>query len=371
MKVLLNAPEPENPGGVAYYYRCVRPHLPADVEYFVIGARARDAGSLRNWLRMFRDYGDFIAKLRAKKYDVVHLNPSFVPKAIVRDALFLLIAKAFRTKVIVFWRGWNESFARVVGKYLRRLFRLIYSKADAFIVLSSDFEARLAEMGIRKPIFRETTVVADEVIARIDVRSVMAKRKERGGDFHILFLSRIEESKGIYIALDTLRLLRERNLPVMMTVAGDGGEAARAQRYAERNRIEAVEFPGYLNGDAKHMAFSRADMYFFPTCHGEGMPNSLLEAMAYGLPVVARSVGGIRDLLVDGKMGFLTESLSCAVFADLIEALIKDSAMRDKMGGDNHRFVVERCMASSVAKRLQSVYSTVLSGNISSIGSVN
>jgi len=220
-------------------------------------------------------------------------------------------------------------------------------------------------MGIRKPIFRETTVVADEVIARIDARSVMAKRKERRGDFRILFLSRIEKSKGIYIALDTLRLLRKRNLPVTMTIAGAGGEAASAQRYAERNRIEAVEFPGYLNGDAKHIAFSRADMYFFPTFHGEGMPNSLLEAMAYGLPVVARSVGGIRDLLVDGKMGFLTESLSCAVFADLIGTLIKDSALRDEMGRRNHSFIVERCLASSVAKRLQSVYSAVLSGNIS------
>ena len=358
MRVLLNTPELANPGGVAYYYRCVRPHLAKDVEYFVIGAR-RCETSLRNGLRIFRDYVYFIAKLKAGNYDVVHLNPSFVAKAILRDALFLLIAKAFRTKVIVFMRGWNEVFARFVQKYLGRLFRLVYSKADVFIVLSADFEDELIEMGIRKPIIRETTVVADEVIARIDAQSVITRRKEEKGDFHILFLSRIEKSKGIYIALDTLRLLREKDLPVTMAVAGDGREVDRARRYAERNRIETVEFLGYLNSGAKHIAFCRADMYFFPTFHGEGMPNSLLEAMAYGLPVIARPVGGIKDFFEDGKMGFLTDSLSCAVFAELIESLIENRALREEMGRRNHSYVVERCMASSVAKRLQSIYSMV------------
>lgn len=361
MKVLLNTPELDNPGGVAYYYRCIRPHLTADIEYFAIGARAHDAGSLRNVRRLLRDYVDFYTKLRQKTYDIVHLNPSLVPKAIVRDALFLLIAKAFRKKVIVFIRGWDLAFEQLVRQYFGFLFRFVYAKADAFIVLSSDFEAKLIEMGFSNPIFRETTVVADTVLALIDAKSLIAQRRERHGDFHILYLSRIEKSKGVYLALDTLRLLRERYPRITMTIAGDGGEVARTRDYAERNRIEAVEFAGYLDNDSKRIAFSRADMYFLPTFHGEGMPNSLLEAMAYGLPIVTRPVGGTRDFFEDGKMGFLTESLSCSVFADLIERLILDSALCYEIGRRNHSFVVENCMASRVATRLQAIYTTVLS----------
>ena len=366
MKVLLNAPERVDPGGVAYYYRCILPHLTADIEYFEVGVKRHDAGSLRNVRRLLRDYIDFFTKLRQKSYDIAHLNPSLNPKAILRDALFLLIAKAFRKKVIVFVRGWDLAFEQLIRQYFSFLFRFVYSKADAFIVLSSDFEAKLIEMGIDNLIFRETTVVADTVLARIDVKSLIAQRRARHGNFHILFLSRIEKSKGVYLALDTFRLLRERYPRITMTIAGDGGEAARARDYAERNRIEAVEFVGYLDNDSKRIAFSRADMYFFPTFHGEGMPNSLLEAMAYGLPIVTRPVGGTRDFFEHGKMGFLTESLSCTVFADMIERLILDSALRYDMGSRNHSFVVENCMASTVATRLQAIYTTVLSSTIHS-----
>ncbi len=370
MKVLLNTPELDNPGGVAYYYRSVRPHLTADVEYFTTGARANDVGSFHNVRRLFFDYIEFYRRLRGQSYDIVHLNPSLVPKAILRDALFLLIAKVFQRRVLVFVRGWDFGFEKLIRQYFSFLFRLVYSKADAFIVLSSEFEAKLIEMGVDKLVFRETTVVADTVFEGIDIMSLLARRKERHGDFHILFLSRIEKSKGIYQALDTFRILRERYSWITMTIAGDGSETARARDYAVRNRIEAVEFAGYLDSDAKRIAFSRADVYFFPTFHGEGMPNSLLEAMAYGLPIVTRPVGGTRDFFEDGKMGFLTESLSCPVFADLIERLILDRTLCYELGRRNHEFVVEQCMASRVAGRLQKIYSTVLSGTIDDLSPV-
>lgn len=364
MKVLLNAPERDNPGGVAYYYRCILPHLTSDIEYFEVGAKGDDAGGLRNLWRLIRDYIHFIKKFRQKSYDIVHLNPSLNAKAILRDAIFLLIAKVFRKKVIVFIRGWDLAFEQLMRKYFSFLFRYVYSKADAFIVLSSEFQDKLIKLDFNKLIFRETTVVADTVLAQTDVKFLIAQRKARLGDFHILYLSRIEKSKGVYLALDTFRFLKGRYPQITMTIAGDGGEADRARDYADRNCIEAVEFAGYLDYDSKRIAFSRADMYFFPTFHGEGMPNALLEAMGYGLPIVTRPVGGIRDFFEDGKMGFITESLSSSVFADLIEKLILDNALRYEMGNRNHNFVVENCLASKVAMRIQNIYTMVLAHSI-------
>jgi len=360
MKVLLNTSDLNNPGGVANYYRSLRPHLSKEIDYFVIGTRADGEGRLRTIRRFLKDYLDFFKRLKQGSYDIVHLNPSFAPKAIVREGIFLLMAKAFRKKVIVFIRGWDLNFERLMREYFSFLFRFVYFKADAFIVLSSDFETKLIGMGFRKQIFRESTVVDDRIFGRIEEKSLTECRKERGPGFHILYLARIEKSKGVYLTLDTFRTLRERFPQIMMTIAGDGREAARAREYATKHRIDGVDFPGYLRNESKYLAFSQADVYFFPTSHGEGMPNSVLEAMAYGLPVVTRPVGGIPDFFEDGKMGFLTESLSCSVFAELIEKLIRDSSLRREMGNYNRAFVINHCMASTIAARLEDIYRKVL-----------
>lgn len=361
MKVLINVPELDGPGGVAYYYRCLRPHFSSETQYVAIGARSNERRAFHAMWRLLRDYANFLMKLSLESIDIVHLNPSLVPKAILRDAVFIMIAKVFRKKVVVFIRGWDPGFERLIRRYFLTLFHLIYSRADVFIVLSSEFQRKLVEMGFNNPIYRETTVVADSVLSRIDVRSQTERRQKGEKDFHILFLSRMERSKGIYLALDAFRVLRDRNSKVAMTVAGDGREAASAREYARRNEIDGVEFVGHVDGDQKHYAFSQADVYFFPTFHGEGMPNSVLEAMAYGLPIVTRPVGGIRDFFEDGKMGFVTESSSCTAFADLIETLMRNWELRSDMGCRGNRFVVENCMASKVVTRLQAIYSTVLS----------
>lgn len=364
MKVLLSTSDLNNRGGVANYYRSLRPYLSEDIHYFIVGARADREGRLRAVRRFLKDYLCFSKKIRKGAYDIVHLNPSFAPKAILRESIFLLMAKAFRKKVIVFIRGWDLNFERLMRKYFLFLFRFIYFQADAFVVLSSDFEVKLIEMGFRKQIFRESTVVDDRVLGRVDIKSLTACRKERGPGFHILYLARIEKSKGVYLALDTFRILRERYPKITMTIAGDGREAVGAREYATKHRIDGVDFPGYLRNEAKHLAFSQADVYFFPTSHGEGMPNSVLEAMAHGLPVVTRPVGGIPDFFEDGKMGFLTESVSCSVFAELIEKLIRDRFLRREMGNFNRAFVINHFMASTVAARLEDIYRKVLSNTI-------
>jgi glycosyltransferase involved in cell wall biosynthesis len=358
VKVLLATPHLTNPGGVAHYYRSVRPYLGPHIEYFAVGAGRTDTGKLRHTRRVLGNYFEFYSRLRKEAYEIVHLNPSFVPKAILRDGVLLLIAKALRKKVIVFFRGWDARCERVIRDHFSLPFRLVYSQADAFVVLAAEFEEKLHQMGLKARTIRETTVVEDAVFSQVDLEALLAQRAKQR-DFRILYLSRIEASKGIYLALDAFRLLRQRHPNVTMTIAGDGREWAHAKRYAQSKGIEPVDFVGFLHGDEKHLAFARANAYFFPTFHGEGMPNAVLEAMAYGLPIVTRPVGGIADFFEDGRTGFITADSSPARFADLIERLVSDSALCGEIGRRNHRYIKEHCLASSAAARLENIYERV------------
>ncbi len=77
-----------------------------------------------------------------------------------------------------------------------------------------------------------------------------------------------------------------------------------------------MRFLGHVSGAAKTQAFRAADIYLF-TSLAEGMPNSVLEAMAFGLPIVTRPVGGIRDFFEDGRMGYATDSLDSGDYTEL------------------------------------------------------
>lgn len=86
------------------------------------------------------------------------------------------------------------------------------------------------------------------------------------------------------------------------------------------------------------------------------MPSSVLEAMAYGLPVITRPVGGLVDFFEPGRMGYLTDSSDPQVLAALLEQLARDPPLRQEIAQYNHAFAGRNFAASVVAERLAEIY---------------
>jgi len=207
---------------------------------------------------------------------------------------------------------------------------------------------------MEQPIYLETTQVDDDLLAGFRIEEkVYAGR-------HILYMARVEADKGIFETLDALAALEREGAELV--VAGSGPALADARAHAEKAGMTNVEFIGYAFGADKVAALSAADIYIFPTHYGEGMPNSVLEAMAFGLPVITRPVGGLRDFFEDGRMGFLTESRDAGEYARLIDRLLGDPAMMGEIGHYNYRYAEQRFWAGRVARRLQGIYEATLAG---------
>ena len=310
--------------------------------------------------RLLTDFWHFHRKLGQESWDLVHTNPSMVSGSILRDGLLMLIARAHGKRVLVFFRGWDPAFAARIRSRWIHLFRSVYGGAVAFIVLGAEFQAALEGMGLHQPTFIATTVVDDALIG-----SVMQDQQRpvaTAGPCNILFLCRLDFDKGLPEAIEAFERIQSRWPTATLTVVGDGPARAPAEASVASRGLKGVRFLGHIDGARKAAIFRNADIYLFPTSFIEGMPNSLLEAMACGLPVITRPVGGIRDFFEDGRMGYLTESRDPAIFSEFLNRLISDPELRRTMGNYNRDYARRHFAASVVVQRLLGIYQQVARG---------
>lgn len=320
-----------------------------DISYNFIGSRKYISGFISIWYDLFK----FIFKISINNYDLIILNPSLYPKAVYRDSIYLKIAKFFNIKVIVFFHGWSEDYANKITANPDNFIQK-YKKSDAIIVLYSKFANKLKNWGYTSKIFLSTTKVDDNLLSSFSLK------QKNNNPKNILFLSRIEKEKGVFIALKAFKILENKYTDVNFTIAGDGEALKEAKNTARQLKIKNIKFCGNISGKKLIEVFSNNTIYLFPTYHSEGMPTSILEAMSFGQIIVSRKVGGVNDFFEQNKMGFLTESREEDDFVFILEKFIKNKKLSNDISHYNYNFAKNRFRASIVAKKLEEIFSEVI-----------
>lgn len=351
--ILMTLPYLKAKGGVANFYNYILPYLNESNFKFDL----LEIGSAKNKKKLFYRLKDQLRfKIHLKyKPDLVFINPSIEIKSFLRDGLFVWQAKRKNLPVLVFFHGWDHRFAKKVSTKFYWFFKKTFAKADCFIVLASDFKKQLKEWGIKVPIYVLNTAVDDRLLKDFNIREKI-ERAKKNKVLKVLFLARIEKEKGIFETIDAFNMLVLKKLSVKLSIAGDGPALKEVKEYVNFLHInQYVNFLGYVTGKKKIETFISHDIYCFPTYYGEGMPVSLLEAMAFGLPVVTRPVGGIKDFFENGKHGFLTNSKDPKILAELMEKILKNDHLFKSISLYNHQFVKKNFMASKVAEKLKNI----------------
>jgi glycosyltransferase involved in cell wall biosynthesis len=142
-------------------------------------------------------------------------------------------------------------------------------------------------------------------------------------------VGRLTYQKGFDVLLDALALLPADDVDLLLI--GDGEDRGRLLRQAGKlNLADRVHLVGYRN-DVPEL-LGALDLYVHPA-RFEGMSNALMEAMAAGCPIVATSVDGNRELIVDGESGWLVPPDDALSLAKAISAALADPAERRRRGG--------------------------------------
>ena len=151
------------------------------------------------------------------------------------------------------------------------------------------------------------------------------------------FAARLEPLKGPALLLEAFALLHRVCPRARLRVAGAGPLRQELSARAESLSIAHLcDFVGAYAGKQEMSAFMRSlDVFVLPS-FTEGTPNSIIEAMAHGLPVIASSVGGIPDM-ISPQSGVLVPAGEVAALAEAMARLAADAGLRDRMGREARR----------------------------------
>jgi glycosyltransferase involved in cell wall biosynthesis len=251
-----------------------------------------------------------------------------VTAAVLRDGIYLLAVRPImRGTMLVYHSSGVAEFIENLPPVIRPLIKAGFSGARLAIQLSSFAPPDGAALQAQ-----ETRIIPN---ALPDDAGPWFPRKQ-DGTLRILYMGVVAIGKGVRDLLLAAHELFKEQIPFRLMLAGDfrsADEESELRQLAKGLPRGSVEFTGSLSGEAKKEAFRSNDVFCFPSFwHAETFPLVLLEALAFGMPVVASRWRGIPDLLgTDGSCGSLVDIHAIDQLSAALERLAREPTLREAM----------------------------------------
>jgi glycosyltransferase involved in cell wall biosynthesis len=314
----------------------------------------RDGARWEKLLIMVQGWFRFMGLLLSGKVALVHVHVSF-RASFWRKLFFIVPATLVGRPLLLHLHsgGFSRFYEEECGMVGKLAVQWAFGRASKVVVLSRGWGDWVRTVCAEQ----EPRVLHNPVV--LPAAGNLAQR--RGGPGHILFLGRMSATKGIFDLLAAVAKVRASGIEATLSVCGDGDAEAVRAAAAQLGIAQAVQLVGWVEGRAKEIEFSRATVFCLPSYH-EGMPMSILEAMSAGLPVVSTRVGGIPEVITDGKEGLLVQSGDIDGLSDKLREIMTNPRLADQMGSAGRQKVM-RCFAATViVSQLTSLYDEILEG---------
>jgi glycosyltransferase involved in cell wall biosynthesis len=357
VRVVMLAPLPPPAGGMATVaLNLMNSRLARDCELTVVDTAKRTPegrGQLRGFLYQLRLLMGIASAVRRTRAQIVHIH-TCSGFTFWRDSIHLILARMMRRQAV--WHIHGAQFDTFVNNFScieKMAYRAVLGMAGVVIVLSDDWLARLQSSAPRA----RWRALPNGTPLQVGVRS-------RFNDKPVfLFLANLEPRKGAGDLIQAFALAKKRVYTGMLEVVG--GETLPGQKTELENLasdlkcLSEIRFRGLLQGVEKDRTLAQADCFVLPS-YAEGLPMAMLEAMACGLPVIATTVGGIPEVITDGKEGFLVAPGDIGALADRMIKLARDISLRQLMGQNALDRVVREFSLDKMCDRILDIYQDVL-----------
>jgi glycosyltransferase involved in cell wall biosynthesis len=312
-----------------------------------------DQGRLKKVVTLLAALSSVIGLLAVDKPALIHVH-SASRASFWRKALFMALARAFGIPYVIHLHGaeFRQFYEIESNARLQWIIRDFFKRAAAIVVLSEQWRHWVAEHcpSRRIEVIHNPVELPDQASARPG---------ERSSGRVILSLGRLGPRKGTFELITAFARIAGE-FPDARLVLGGDGELCKASTLAAELGLQArVECVGWVTGNRKEELLRNATVYALPS-HNEGLPISVLEAMAHGLAIVTTPVGGIPDAIVDGVTGLMVPPGDVDQLANALHRLLRDPALCESLGANCVQAVRERFAAESVVQQVRSLHAQLI-----------
>ncbi|WP_188114153.1 glycosyltransferase family 4 protein [Streptomyces apricus] len=318
-----------------------------------LGEQAVGAGLPADFEADVAALSDTVAGLHAREpLDVLHAQYGYPPGLAVLDASDRLGVPA-----VVSIQGGDGHWVGTCCTTHRTAIRRVLRDTPALLIGSPSFRA---EVAARHGVPAERFTVVPGATDTDRFRPVPGRRPGTAGDPPVLlYHGRIDVRKGVLDLLEAVRLLLAEGRRLRLLVSGTGPDLDRLKRRARRaDLVDAVEVLGPTGYHDAPEVYRRGDVFVSPTW-AEGFSNTILEAMASGLPVVSTDTVGVVDCVRDGVNGLLVPSRDPHALAGAVGRMVDDAPLRHRLAETALRQVAAQWSWPVAAARIGAVYDEV------------
>jgi glycosyltransferase involved in cell wall biosynthesis len=295
-----------------------------------------------------------------RKYDIVHFHGASLPLFFNLPGLKLL-GKKIIAKIAAARIGTEAGSLKDRYLGLGNLIIKLLHKVDAFVATTDEIEE-----GLHRDGFPETKIVripnfidpGQFFPASGEAKQMAKKTLNLENRKVVTFSGRLVERKGMDFLIDSWGDVAKGCPDATLLVLGDGPLLKGMKERASGLGIaDSVVFQGHVN---RVLDFLHATDVFVLPSFQEGMPNSLLEAMASGLSVVATKIGGVVDIVKNGENGLLTEPGNARDLGEKILALLKDEELEKRLSSNALKTIESSHILDEISHEYRKLYERML-----------
>jgi glycosyltransferase involved in cell wall biosynthesis len=269
----------------------------------------------------------FLGQLIFNQVDIAHVHVS-ERGSVYRVGVLVFFANLFAKPIVIHTHGCEfHVFFEGLSAFRQALVRLIFQRATYVIALSQSWKQYYTQQCRLNP--HQVLVMLNPVQLPRKLPDRVTHHNHR---IQFILLGRIGQRKGAFDAIQAVaQLPAAQRCRMELWLAGDG-EVEKAQALIHRLGLQdRVKMLGWIDSATRDRLLSQADVFLLPS-YNEGLPVSMVESMAWGLPVIVTPVGGILDLVIHHKHGFVVNPGNVAEITAAMQTLIQDDRRRLAMG---------------------------------------
>lgn len=267
------------------------------------------------------------------KINIVHAH-STIPTGF----LAVIISKIFRVPSFVTAHGMDiNNFENSL--IFKRIISFTLNNCYKTIAVSGDLADKMKQLGVNEDKILVLRNAVDINRFKPINGKIFLKDDFKKDDVVILFVGYLDTFKGIFELIDAFFEIYKENKSIKLLIVGSGPKYNELKRKVSKLGLDdSVKFKGKIAHDVIHQYYQAADIFTLPS-YSEGLPLSILEAMASNTSVIASNVGGIPEIIEDGKSGFIVPPKNIEVLIEKLDVLINNTKLRESFAKNSLKMV--------------------------------